>query len=195
MVENQKQRIAAGMIAIVVERGYIATTVTQVVTAAGLSRRTFYNYYADKQEAFFDVYGQVCDFLLGAMTEAGEQEKRSWAARVRSELAALLDIVAANPDLARFCLAVPPAAGGEVAAAYRDLLARLVTLLGEGRPKRTRRPPPAAEYAMAGGLAALILKAVTESRSPEAISQLLSEVTELVLTPYLGREEAVRAAR
>jgi hypothetical protein len=47
VVENQRQRIAAGMIEVVVERGYLATTVTQVVAAAGVSRRTFYNYYAE----------------------------------------------------------------------------------------------------------------------------------------------------
>src|SRR5271156_4249482 len=85
VVENQRQRIAAGMIAVVVERGYPATTVTQVVAAAGVSRRTFYNYYSDKAEAFFDVYAQVTDFLHEVMVEAGESE-RGWPARVKAEL-------------------------------------------------------------------------------------------------------------
>jgi AcrR family transcriptional regulator len=194
VVENQRRRIAAGMIAVVVERGYNATTVTQVVAAAGVSRRTFYNYYSDKQEAFFDVYGQVSDFLLGAMGEAAEAEKGGWAARVRAGLAALLEVVAANPDLARFCLGAPPAAGGEVGAVYRDCLVRLVEVLGEGRPRRARRPPPASEYGMAGGLAALILGA-TEDGDPGSSRRLLPELTELVLAPYLGREEAARLAR
>jgi AcrR family transcriptional regulator len=192
VVENQKQRIAAGLIAVVVERGYLAATVTQVVAAAGVSRRTFYNYYADKQEAFFDVYAQVSDFLLGTMRDVGKEAKGGWAARVRSELGALLEVVSANPDLARFCLAVPPAAGGEVASVYRDFLSQLVDVLGEGRPKRVRRPPPAAEYGMAGGLAALILKGVGETKEGDEMA-LLPEVTELVLTPYLGRDEAARA--
>jgi AcrR family transcriptional regulator len=193
VVENQRQRIAAGMIAVVVERGYNATTVTQVVAAAGVSRRTFYNYYSDKQEAFFDVYRQVADFLFEAMSEAGAAEKGGWAARVKAELGALLGALSANTDLARFCLGAPPAAGGEVAAAYRDFLVRLVDVLGEGRPKRARRPPPASEYGMAGGLAALILGAV--DHGPKAFRRLLPELTELVLAPYLGREEAGRLAR
>jgi AcrR family transcriptional regulator len=194
VVENQRQRIAAGMIAVVVERGYNSTTVTQVVAAAGVSRRTFYNYYSDKGEAFFDVYRQVSDFLFEVMGEAGEAEKGGWAARVKAELGALLDAVAANPDLARFCLGAPPAAGGEVGAVYRDFLVRLVEVLGDGRPKRARRPPPASEYGMAGGLAALILGA-TDKGSPKAFRRLLPELTELVLAPYLGREEAARVAR
>ncbi|HEY2478402.1 MAG TPA: TetR/AcrR family transcriptional regulator [Solirubrobacterales bacterium] len=182
------------MIEVVVDRGYISTTVTQVVAAAGVSRRTFYNYYADKQEAFFDVYRQVSDFLLEAMAEAGKAEKGGWAARVRRELEVLLETVTANPDLVWFCLAAPPAAGGEVAAAYRDFLVRLVGVLGQGRPKRTRHLPPAAEYGMAGGLAALVLKAVADADS-EGVRKLLPEVTELVLTPYLGREQAARLTR
>jgi AcrR family transcriptional regulator len=194
VVENQRQRIAAGVISVVVARGYLGATVTQIVAAAGVSRRTFYNYYSDKQEVFFDVYGQVSEFLLGAMSEAGLQEKRGWAARVRSELEALLGAVAANPDLAMFCFAVPPVAGGDVAAAYREFLTRLGEVLTEGRPKRARRPPPAAEFGISGGLAALIVK-VASRDAGASLPDLLPEATELVLAPYLGREEAARAAR
>jgi AcrR family transcriptional regulator len=194
VVENQRQRIAAGMIAVVVERGYAATTVTQVVAAAGVSRRTYYNYYGDKAEAFFDVYGQVTDFLVAAMGEAGEAEPGAWAARVRAELGALLGCFAANPALARFTLAAPPIAGGDVAKVQRAFLERLLGVLGEDRPKRTRRPPRAAEYGLMGGLAALIVGAV-EADGAEALRALQPEVTELVLTPYLGREEAARLAR
>jgi AcrR family transcriptional regulator len=194
VVENQKQRIAAGMIAEVVQRGYTETTVTQIVAAAGVSRRTFYNNYSDKEEAFFDVYRQVADFLLETMTEAGAAEKGGWAARVKGQLAALLEAVAANTDLAQFCFAVPPAAGGDVAVVYRDFLSRLVEVLGEGRPKKARRPPPVSEYGMAGGLAALILRAIAEGGA-DSVRTLLPEVTELVLMPYLGREEAARHAR
>ena len=194
VIENQRQRIAAGMIAVVVERGYLATTVTQVVAAAGVSRRTFYNYYSDKEEAFFDVYRQVSEFLLAAMTESGDTAKGSWATRVEARLAALLGAFEANPDLARFCLAAPPAAGGEVAATFRELLVHLVEVIGEGRPKRARQVPPAAEYGLAGGLAALILNGL-DGGPEQSLGERLPEITELVLTPYLGREEAARLAR
>jgi AcrR family transcriptional regulator len=193
VVENQRQRIAAGMIAVVVAQGYPAASVTQIVAGAGVSRRTFYNYYSDKGEAFFDVYGQVTDFLCEVMIEAGRVE-RGWAARVRAELDALLDCFAANPDLGRFCLVCPPAAGGMVAATYRTFLERLLAILIDGRPKSARRPSPAAEYGLVGGMAALIVGALDEG-GPEAITELGPEVTELVLTPYLGREAAARAAR
>ena len=193
VVENQRQRIAAGMIQVVVERGYNAATVTQVVAAAGVSRRTYYNYYGDKQDAFFDVYRQVTDFLCEAMTEAGQGRAGGWAAGVRSQLEALLDGFAANPDLVAFCLVAPPAAGGEVAAAYREFLENVLEILREGLPKRAKQPPAASEYGLVGGLAALIVAKV-EDEGPVSFETLLPEVTELVLTPYLGRDAAAKAA-
>jgi AcrR family transcriptional regulator len=194
VVENQRQRIAAAMIEVVAAKGYLAATVTEVVSAAGVSRRTFYNYYSDKAEAYFDVYGQVTDFLIASMVEAGAAVRSGWASRVRAEVQALLDCFAANPDLLSLTLRVPPAAGGDVAAAYRTFLERILETIAEGRPKKARRPPPAAEYGLIGGLAGLVI-GTFERAGAGQISALGPEATELVLTPYLGREAAARAAR
>lgn len=181
------------MIRVVVERGYHEATVSQVVAAAGVSRRTFYNYYSDKAEAFFAVYREVTDFLCASMREAGEAQ-RGWPARVRAEIEGLLETLAVNPDLVRFCLVAPPAAGGEVAATYRGFLVHLLSVLLEGRPQRVRKPVPAAEYGLVGGLAGLLVDAAEEGGS-DALTALAPEAVELVLTPYLGREAAARAAR
>jgi AcrR family transcriptional regulator len=195
VVQNQRDRIAAGMIAVVVERGYAATTVTAVVAAAGISRRTFYNYYTDKAAAFFDVYRQVTDFLCTSMREAGDGITHGgWAARVKAGIEALLQGFAANPDLVRFTLEAPRAAGGEVDSAYREFLERLLAVVAEGRPKSARRPPPAAEYGAIGGFASLVI-AATDKGGPKALLALLPELTELVLTPYLGRDAAIKTAR
>lgn len=180
------------MIEVVVDRGYPAATVTQVVAAAGVSRRTFYSHYSDKNQAFFEVYREVTDFICDAMIEAGREE-RGWVRCVKARLAALLACLTANPKLSLFTLGVPPAAGGEVAAAYRKFLDRLLAIVCEGRPKSVKRPPPAAEYGLVGGLAALILAAVREHGGQD-LERLRPEAVEVVLTPYLGREAAAAAA-
>ncbi len=155
VVENQRQRLAAGAISVVAEDGYHAATVSAIAAAAGVSRRTFYGYFSSKAECFFDTYEMVAEFLLEAMAEAGAGERR-WPARVRAELAALLGVYAANPDLARFTLLAPRAAGGEVDERYRRFLEQLLAELGEGRPRNRRQPSAAAELGLMGGLAALI---------------------------------------
>lgn len=192
VIQNQRERLAAAMIATVAERGYHATTIAHIAELAGISRRTFYGYFSDKEACFSDTYEMVAEFLLGAMAEEGESEKR-WAPRVRAELAALLAVFAANPDLARFALAAPPAAGGEIAAKYRSFLDRLLAALTEGRPGNTRRPSEAAEHGVAGGTAALIVDKVAAGEG-EQLTELVPDLVELVLTPYLGRKRAVKEA-
>jgi AcrR family transcriptional regulator len=193
VVKNQRERLAAAMIQVIAERGFYATTITQIAAAAGVSRRTFYGYFKTKQEAFFETYAMVSDFLFAAMAETGEAQ-RGWPARVRAELAVLLEAFAANPDLVRFALIAPPAAGGEIAAAYRGFLGRLLELLGEGRPKSVRRPSVAAEHGLIGGLAALVVDKVKAGEG-ERLTELAPDLLELVLTPYLGRQRAIAEAR
>jgi AcrR family transcriptional regulator len=194
VTQNQRDRIAGGMIQVVVELGYEGATVTHICAAAGVSRRTFYNYFGDKEEAFFEVYRQVTDFLCETMAAAGIGATGGWAARVEAELGALLACFSANPGLVKFCLVAPPEAGGKVAAAYREFLERLLAIIREGRPKRARKPTAAAEYGLVGGLAGLVVEAVEKDRA-DGLERLLPEVLELVLAPYLGRAAAVKAAR
>jgi AcrR family transcriptional regulator len=112
VTENQRGRLAAGTIQAIVECGYHEATVSQIVAAAGLSRRTFYQYFSDKEECFIDTYAIVEDFLLAAMREAGEGAE-NWPAQVRAQLQAMLGAFAENPNLALFAFSVPQSAGGK----------------------------------------------------------------------------------
>jgi len=189
---NPEFTVAAGIIAAVAEHGYHEATVTLIAAAAGLSRRTFYGYFASKEECFAATYETIAAHLEEAMREAAAGE-RGWPRRVAAELGALLDVYAANPDLVRFTLIAPPAAGGEIADTYRGFLERLLGVVTEGMPKTARTPSEAARYALAGGLAALIVAKVNAGEG-EQLGELAPDLLELVLTPYMGRERAVKEA-
>jgi AcrR family transcriptional regulator len=193
--QNQRQRITAGIIAAVAEKGYHETTITDIAAAAGLSRRTFYGYFSSKEECFFSAYDEVGTYLREAAAAAVDPGGE-WAEQARARLASMLAIFAANPDLARFCLLAPPRAGGSLATHYRLALSHALADFTAGMP-----PPPAsrpisaaAEQALVGGVAALIVRRV-EAGEGETLPELLPELVELTLTPYLGREQALRAAR
>jgi AcrR family transcriptional regulator len=191
---NQRDRLAAGIIASVAEHGYHDTTISQIAAAAGVSRRTFYGYFSSKEECFLATFGLIEEHMIGAMTEAAAAQK-AWPARVRAQLKAMLESFQENPNLVRFALIAPPAAGGEFVERYRSFLERLVAVVGDGRPaSRSRQPSEAAEFAMAGGLAALLVSRVNAGQGDHLVD-LLPELVELVLTPYIGRERAVAAAR
>jgi AcrR family transcriptional regulator len=194
VAQNQRDRLTAGIIACVAERGYHETTITQIAAAAGVSRRTFYGYFASKDECFFATYQLLSDHLVGILEETGAAEK-SWPAKVRAQLGALLETLAANPDLVRFSLIAPPAAGGQFAECYRKFLERLVELIGKGHPStRDGDLSDGAALATAGGLSALLVAKVKAGEG-EQLPELLPGLVELLLTPYLGRERAAAEAR
>jgi len=195
VAKNQRDRLTAGMIAAVAEHGFHEATITQIAAAAGVSRRTFYGYFSSKEECFSDTFDQVGALLEEAMTGAGEGEEE-WPARVAAELGAMLEVFAANPDLARFLLIAPPNAGGDIAARYRDLLDRLFAILIEGKPPppETEEPSRAVTDGLLGGIVALIVRKVKADEGGELV-ELSRDLLGLFLTPYYGQEQAVRLSR
>ena len=99
-----------------------------------------------------------------------------------------------NPDLVRFYLIAPSRAGEEIAARYRLGASRVLSDLTEGMPADVRQPAETVQYAMTGSIAALISRKV-EAGEGERLTDLLPDLVELFLTPYLGREAAARAAQ
>ncbi|GAB3570312.1 TetR family transcriptional regulator [Spelaeicoccus albus] len=61
-----EERLKAAAIALCLEHGYDAVTVTQIAERAGLTRRSFFRYFPDKREVFFGG----SDRLPPALTEA-----------------------------------------------------------------------------------------------------------------------------
>ena len=112
--------------------------------------------------------------------------------RVRARLAALLDVLSRDAAVARCFLVEPLAAGGDVAARYREAM-QLVA--GTLRPE----PPPSEldmeirDQALIGGIATLIVRRLTAGGA-RRLPELLPDLTELALAPYVGRQEAKRLA-
>ncbi len=194
VASNQRERITAATIAVVAERGYNETTVSLIAERAGVSRRTFYGFHGSKEESFFAAYELLADHLRESAAAAAASE-RSWPGRVRARIAAGLSVGAENPDLVRFALIAPPRAGAEVADRYRAASAEAVAELLAGMPKRlaAKKLPPGAELSMLGGGVALIAAKV-EAGEGDRLGDLLPDLTRMALTPYLGREEAMRVA-
>jgi AcrR family transcriptional regulator len=194
VAKNQRDRLAAGTIAAVAERGYNETTIGDIAAAAGVSRRTFYVYFEDKLECFLATFDQIAQHLGEAAREAAGAESE-WPRRVAAKIGAALEAFAANPQLATVALAVPPRAGGEVADHYRLALERALAELTEGMPPppAVRPPSQAVQHSLLGGIVALILERV-EAGDGERLAELAPDLVQLFLGPFLGRDEAVRIA-
>jgi AcrR family transcriptional regulator len=195
IVQNQRERLLTGLVDCVAERGYNATTVAQITKAASVSRRTFYEHFADKEACFLAAYEMVTDHILDSMRAAAGSFDE-WPQQVRAALATVLRFLSEEPELARLCMIEPAAAGGEIAARHRETMQRFVEILRAGRPAHAgERPlPEVTEETLVGGAISLIVRELSAGRANQ-LEQLLPDLVELILSPYVGAEEAERLAR
>lgn len=137
---SQRRRILQGMIEVVADRGYAEARISDAIEAAGVSRKTFYELFSDKEECFLAAYDEVTEHVSALVEEAfaagdGPED------RIERALRAYLGFWADEPDIARMCvvevLAAGPAARARRAAAtdrLADLLAgALLELRGDKR--------------------------------------------------------------
>jgi AcrR family transcriptional regulator len=123
---SQRTRLLEAVGAAVADKGYAATTIEDIVRGAGVSKKTFYEHFADKLDCFLAAYEAASDELLehvrGAQ-DAAEDDPRgdsedggrgaAWLARTRAGIHAYLRWLAAEPALARVFLIEIAAAGPE----------------------------------------------------------------------------------
>ncbi len=191
IAENQRERLLNGVVEAVAEYGYNATTISRITGAAKISRRTFYEYFEGKEDCFQAAYEMIEAHVLDSMLAApGAGEP--WPERVRARLKALLDVLSRDPAISRVFLIEPLAAGGDVAARYREAMQLLAGTL---RPE----PPPSElemevrDQALIGGIATLIVRRLNAGGAGR-LPELLPDLVELALAPFVGREEAKRQA-
>src|ERR1700730_8986811 len=100
VTEIQRSRMLAAAVDAVEEVGYARMTVAQVISRARVSRKTFYDVFADREDCFLAAFEQAVSQAGVVMQEAYELEP-GWRDGVRSGLAALLMFFEDDPRLAR----------------------------------------------------------------------------------------------
>jgi AcrR family transcriptional regulator len=103
VARNQRTRLYGGMIESVSQRGYQATTVAHVIALAGVSRRAFYELFANKEACFLSTYDIIVARARKRMLDAWADE-RGWANRLHAGCKVLLDDVAKQPKGPRLVL-------------------------------------------------------------------------------------------
>jgi len=192
VTKNQRDRLTAGIIAAVGEHGYGAATIAQICAAAGVSRRTFYSYFADKEACYLDALVRFLDHLSSASRDAG-RDAPDWPSAVRARVATMLGIFSANPDLVTFGWIAPLRAGQGLLPVYHRNIEYILGLLSKDRPSETTRSPsPLVQQAIVGGMMGAIALRV-ESDDAARLDELLPDLVEFFLAQYLGEAKAVGA--
>jgi len=176
------------------EKGYRAVTVADIVKRAGIARNTFYENFSSKEECFLAAQNYAMSAALDRVVEAaGEIDQ--WPQRVEAGLAAFLDYVTEEPALARTCMVEALAAGPESVKCYEESLQAFVSLFRLGRDvsPHGRELPDTLEEALIGGVFWILYQRLLLGET-ESVGDLVPELVEFALTPYLGAQGARKVA-
>ncbi len=194
VAESQRRRLLAGMARALAEHGFSRLTVKHVVASARVSRRTFYVFFDSKEECLCAAYDAASEALWRSGEEAVARAD-GWPSRVSAATAAALDFLAADTHRAHLFTIEARAAGEELAARQRADVERAAALLRAGREGRTQAAqlPDGTETTLVENIAALTGANVL-SGAAEILPSLAPQLTEHLLSPYLGADEAKAVA-
>ena len=188
----QRSRLLGGAVAAVEELGWSSVTVASIASRARVSRKTFYDLFADREDCLLEVLRDTGERIAGEL-DAGELDDLPWRERVRAGLWIVLCFFDREPELARLCV-VQSAFGGSSVMAWRlGVVERLIGIVDEGRQESARAsevPVLVAEGTVGAVLA--ILSSRLMGGGDELLSDLLGELMGLIVLPYLGAGVALR---
>lgn len=194
ILESQRERLLAAIATEVAERGYRGTTITEVVKRASVSTRDFYQHFETKQDCFLAAFEAVRDHIEGVVLEAVAEEA-DWPHKVIAALRTALAFFAAEPKLARLCLVEPVSATPTIAIRFRQAVLDCVPALARGRGVSPDGDslPDSTEDSLLGGIISLVTRSILAGET-ERLPELLPDLVDFTLSPYLGPEFASKVA-
>jgi AcrR family transcriptional regulator/DNA-binding MarR family transcriptional regulator len=190
--EIQRARILAGIVEECASRGAANVTVGHIVARAGVSRRTFYELFDDREDCFLGAFDDGVNRVSRSLLDIYDPAVR-WAERLRIALVALLSFLDEEPGLAQLLVVGSLGAGGRAVERRRRVLAQMITLVDEGRTEAkaaAELPPLTAEGIVGGVMSVLHSRLLAESRAP--LLTLTGPLMGMIVLPYLGPVAARR---
>ena len=185
------ERILRALAAVVGEKGYPDTTVAEIVERAETSQRTFYEHFANKEDAIVAALDSGSAHMLAAALPAFRRAP-DWKNAVHDTIEAMFAFGAEEPEYARMG-GVEMYAAGKRALDQREVVTEgMEGLLAPGYELRPDTPPIAAE-AVGGALYSLLYDQVNK-KGPETLPALVPTLVYVTLAPFLEADDAYAVA-
>ncbi len=191
VVEMQRRRLLTATSELVYERGVQAVTIALVSDRAGVSRKTFYGIFNDREGCLLAVFEDAVEQAVQVVTDAASGDG-SWRERVRAGLAALLSFLDEHPVAGRLMIVEALGAGEQTLNARARVLAQTIAIVDEGRkqPKAVRDIPPLTGEGVVGAVFSVIharmLNRATPTQNAQRMVELTGALSAMVIQPYLG---------
>lgn len=177
-----RRRVETAMATLTADKGYAAVTIDDLARAARISKRTFYDHYAGKEDCLLAAYESAATQVLAAAQRAADAAPRDQgpAARVEAVIATYLHALAAQPEMTRVFHVEIQAAGAEALRRHLAVDLRYVTLLQRIVREDGGTLPRASAIAALGAVHELVLHAVADGRTAR-LPSILATVRPILL--------------
>ncbi len=194
VAEIQRARMIAALTEVARERGVGQVTVADIVARSGVSRRTFYELFADRDDCFLAAFDmaveQAAQRVLPAYGAPG-----SWRERVRAGLGALLEFLEDEPGMGALCVVDALGAGPRAIERRRQVVEALIDVVHEGRHevRGSARPTRLTAEGVVGAVLAVLHARLSREDAPSMVA-LLAPLMGMIVLPYQGQAAAAREA-
>jgi len=187
----------------VVLRGTSSVTVARVIARARVSRRLFYELFADVEDCLLATFEWGVAQARASALEACRGE-REWLRQMRAGLVALLRFFDRQPLLAQLCIVHAAGGGRRVLERRSAAIEELCVVVDRGRTLSSGEPvsgPVVAEGVVGAVLAVLYARVLAydraavgagtlEGEQEAPLIDLYGELMSLIVLPYLGAQAA-----
>jgi AcrR family transcriptional regulator len=187
----QRERMIMAMLKAASQLGYRDTNVQDVIELAGVSRPTFYEHFANKEDCFLAAFDTGVERLRARIEAAAERGGEVWRDRIRLGLEALLRFAAGEPETAR-TLIVEARAGSAAAVRRRsEMLDGFARCLDAEAHELLPSPgsSPITAAGVVGGVESLLYSRLCKGEYAQ-LESLLPSAMYFVVLPYEGHEAA-----
>jgi AcrR family transcriptional regulator len=187
IASNQRERLLDAIANVVAEKGYAATRVADITEYAGVSRKTFYELFTDKEDCFLAAYDAITALLMERMAGGlADVADGSWEARVRALLGEFLRFLAAEPAFARMCI-VEVLGSGPKGLARRDAAIEaffpVVDQIPRSQPGAEKWLSPLTPVFVTGGILEVVYAAIRRGDTA-SLPELEDDLTRLAFRSY-----------
>ncbi len=174
---HQRQRLFEAMIQAVDERGFVATTISDLVESAGVSRRTFYEHFENKEQCLLLTYDMLVETLTAHLATVDASAGQGLA-RLEAILKEIFDAAVRRPDAARLVCVELAAAGPSGVQRWAQGSRQLARFIGEvfAQDDGPGGVPEPVAQAMVGALRKILYSRVRRKRSGRALRSELNKL-------------------
>lgn len=182
-LSEHRSRLLEGMARAVAAKGYGETTIADIVRAASVSRRTFYEHFDTKADCLIALY-QAASYNALKVLRGAFDPAREWPGQVERALGAYLGSMAQNPILMRTLfveiLGLGPAGLAARRRVNRDIADFMLAVVAANPAADPgRRLSPQMAMAVVGGINELVLDYI-ERDQVASLEELVEPASALV---------------